>query len=135
MIEQDLCEHTAGGVAHQDGGRLQLSDHALEMLDDRGNCQLLDRRRIRSERLNLDLEPRIRGGENAITAILVAGLPVLPASTSDPKAMYQNDGIGRDSTGIRHDHLPSIEDTQPYAVLLKAQLERPRRRSRRFRGR
>ena len=57
MVEEKLYEGTAGGVADQDGRRLELADDRLEMLDDRRHRQRCDRRSVGIERLDLDFEP------------------------------------------------------------------------------
>jgi hypothetical protein len=64
------------------------------MLDDRGDREVFDRGRVRVQRLDLDVEARIGGSEDAIAATLVAGLPVLPASRGHPEAVDQDDRVG-----------------------------------------
>jgi hypothetical protein len=40
------------------------------MLDDRRDCELLDRRRVGVQRLDLDLEAGVRGSEDPVAAVL-----------------------------------------------------------------
>ena len=60
VIEQDLGEHAAGRVPDDDRRTIQFPDQVLEHLDDLRHLELLDRRGVSAERLDLDLEPRIR---------------------------------------------------------------------------
>ena len=57
MIQEDLREHSAGGVPDQDGRRLHFANDRLEVLDDLRHSDRLDRRRVGVQGLDLDLEP------------------------------------------------------------------------------
>ena len=76
------------------GGDVELADHRLEVLDDLRHGHRLDRRRVGVERLDLDLEAGVGGGEHAVAARLVVGDPVLPAARRDPEAVDQDDRVG-----------------------------------------
>jgi hypothetical protein len=64
------------------------------MFDDRWNCHGLDRRGVGVERIDLDVESGIGGGEDAVSATLVTVDPVLPASRRDPEAVDEDDRVG-----------------------------------------
>src|SRR5262245_18191220 len=81
-------------MTHKDRGRLALADNAFEVRHERGNREALDGRWIAVERLDLDLESRIRRREDAIAPGLIARDPVLPASRRHPEAMNQDNRIG-----------------------------------------
>ena len=84
---------TAEGVAHDDGWLIQLAYDALQVLDDPGDGQSLDRGGVLVERLHLDLKAWVGGGENAVALALVALDPVLPAAGGHPEAVNQDDGV------------------------------------------
>src|ERR671920_1899332 len=94
MVEQDLGEGAPEGVAHDDRGAIQLSYDAFEMLDYGGNGQGLDRGWVLAQGLDLYLQARVCGGENAIALALVALDPPLPAAGGHPEAVHQHDGVG-----------------------------------------
>jgi hypothetical protein len=48
---------------------------------------------VLAERLDLDLEAWVGGGEHAVAAALVALDPLLPTSGGHPEAVDQNDGV------------------------------------------
>src|SRR3712207_2455352 len=56
VVEQDLGEQAAEGVAHDDRRPVEFSDDTLVVLHDRGDRQLLDRRGILVQRLYLYLK-------------------------------------------------------------------------------
>src|SRR6185503_914939 len=91
----------AGRVTDQDRRRLELADDAFQPLDDRRHGELLDRRRVGVERLDLDVEARIGGRENAVALALVVGDPALPAAWRHPEAVDQDDGVGRHRARIQ----------------------------------
>jgi hypothetical protein len=94
VIEEDLREHATGRVPDEDRRCVQAADDRLEVFDERRHRQLLDRRRVGVERLDLDLEPGIRRSEHAEAALLVVRDPVLPTAGRDPEAVDQDDGVG-----------------------------------------
>ena len=95
VVEQDLREHAAGRVAHDDRRRVERADDGLEVLDDLRHRHRLDRGRVGVERLDLDLEAGIGGGEDLEALGLVVGDPVLPAARRDPEAVDEHDRVGR----------------------------------------
>jgi len=56
VVEQDLGQRTAEGVAHEDGRLLQLAYDALEVLDYGGDGQRLDGRGVLAQCLHLYLQ-------------------------------------------------------------------------------
>ena len=60
-----------------------------------GTVSLGDHRRVGVQRLDLDLETRIRGREDLEAALLVVGDPVLPAARGHPEAVDEDDGVGK----------------------------------------
>ena len=95
VVEQDLHERAARRVAHEDRRGVERPDDRLQMRDDRGDREPLDRRRVGVERLDLDLETGVCGGEDAVALRLVVRDPVLPAARRHPEAVDQHDRIGR----------------------------------------
>jgi len=93
-IQEDLRKGASGGVADENGRRLDPADDRLEMGDDLRDGQLLNRCRVGVERLHLHLEPRVCRGEDAVAAAPVVLDPLLPAPWGHPEAMDQNDGVG-----------------------------------------
>src|ERR671914_2990270 len=99
VVEQDLGEQTAEGVAHDDRRAVEFSDDTLVVLHDCGDRQRLDRGGVLVQRLYLCLQAGIGRSEHAIAAALVALDPVLPASWGHPEPVDQDDGVW--STRIR----------------------------------
>src|SRR5829696_8869712 len=95
VVEQDLGEQTAEGVAHDDRRALQLAYDTLVVLHDCGDRQRLDRGGVLVQRLYLYLQAGVGRSEHAIAAALVALDPVLPASWGHPEPMDQDDGVWR----------------------------------------
>ena len=93
MVEQDLGERTAEGVAHDDGWLIQLAYDALQVLDDPRDGQSLDRGGVLVERLHLYLKAWVGGGEHAVALALVVLDPLLPAAGGHPEAVNQHDGV------------------------------------------
>src|SRR5919112_2531192 len=93
VVEHDLGERPTEGVAHDDRGAIQLSYDAFEMLDDCGDPQGLDRRGIIAQGLDLYLQARVCGGENAVSLALVALDPPLPAARGHPESVNQDYGV------------------------------------------
>src|SRR5262245_3742390 len=81
-------------MTHEDRRRLELPDDGFEVLHDRGYREALDGRWIAVESFDLDLEPRIRGSDDAVAPGFVARDPVLPAPPRHPEAMNQYNRIG-----------------------------------------
>src|SRR5262245_36359726 len=81
-------------MTHEDRWRVDSLNNAFEMLHEGGNREALDGRWIAVERLDLDLEARIRWREDEVASGLIARDPVLPASRRHPEAMNQDDRIG-----------------------------------------
>jgi hypothetical protein len=84
VVEKDLDDQSAEGVAHDDRGLVELADDTFVALDDSGDRQRLDRAGIGVECLDLDLEARIRGSDDGVPLLGVALDPVLPAAGRDP---------------------------------------------------
>jgi hypothetical protein len=61
------------------------------MGDDLRHLQVLDRRRVLPQRLDLDLEAGVGRGDDAVALALEAGDPVLPAARGDPEAVDEDD--------------------------------------------
>jgi hypothetical protein len=93
VVEQDLRKQAAHRVAHDDRRALQLAYDALQVLDDGGNRQRLDRGGILAQRLYLDFQTGVGWGEHAVAAALVALDPLLPAARGHPEAVDQDDGV------------------------------------------
>src|SRR5688572_33071224 len=89
-IEQQLHKRATRRMTHEDRWRLESLDYGFESRHDRGNREAFDGRRIAVEGLDLDLEPRIRWSEHAVTLGFIACDPVLPASRRHPEAMHQD---------------------------------------------
>lgn len=87
MVEEDLDERAAGGVADQDGRRVELADHRLEVRDYLWDRHPLNGGRVLVERLDLDLVAGVRRREHPVALALVVGDPVLPAARRDPEAV------------------------------------------------
>jgi hypothetical protein len=81
-------------MAHDDRRTVELADHIFEHVDDLRHLESLDRCRVCAERLDLDLEPWVRGRQHRVALGLVVALPVLPAARRDPEAVDQNDRVG-----------------------------------------
>src|SRR4030095_5006281 len=92
--EEELHKGATRRMTHKDRWRLQSLDNAFEVRHDRGNREAVDGRWIAVERFDLDLEPRIRWGEDAVAPGFIARDPVLPASWGHPEAMNQHYRIG-----------------------------------------
>src|SRR5262249_24086330 len=92
--EEELHKGATCRMTHEDRGCLELPDDAFEVRHDRGNREAFDGRWIAVQRLDLDLEPRIRWSEDAIAPGPIARDPVLPASRRHPEAMNQDNRIG-----------------------------------------
>src|ERR671920_1184965 len=121
MVEQDLGEGAPEGVAHDDRGAIQLSYDAFEMLDDGGDPQGLDRGWVLAQGLDLYLQARVCGGDNAIALALVALDPPLPASGGHPEAVHQHDGVRSGSLRgavVSHEDLLTSLFSCPYSVCL-----------------
>src|SRR5829696_9466938 len=108
VVEQDLGEQTAEGVAHDDRWALQLAYDTLVVLHDCRDRQRLDRGGVLVQGLYLYLQAGVGRSEHAIAAALVALDPVLPASWGHPEPMDQDDGVW--STRIRGVVLGGHED-------------------------
>ena len=65
-----------------------------EVVDGLDDVGLGDRRRVGAQRLDLDLEAGVGGGEHGQALGLVVGHPVLPAAGGDPQAVDQDNGVG-----------------------------------------
>src|SRR5215212_1454114 len=94
VVEQDLGEHTAEGVAHDDRRALQLAYDTLVVLHDCGDRQRLDRGGVLVQRLYLYLQAGVCWGEHMIATVLIALDPLLPAARSHPESVDQDDGVG-----------------------------------------
>ena len=92
MVEEDLDDQAAEGVAHEDRRLVELSDDVLVTLDDGWNGQRLDRAGIGVERLDLALEAGVGRCQHAVAALGVAVDPVLPTARSHPQSVNQDDG-------------------------------------------
>src|SRR5215217_7970443 len=90
VVEQDLGEHTAEGVAHENRRLVELSDDALVVLDYGGDRKRLDRRGVLVERLYLYLQAGVCWGEHMIATVLIALDPLLPAARSHPESVDQD---------------------------------------------
>jgi hypothetical protein len=62
VLEQDLREQASRRVAHDDRWFVELTDDALEVLDDGGDGQRLYRGGVLAQRLDLDLKAWVGGG-------------------------------------------------------------------------
>ena len=71
----------------------------LEVFDDGGNSESLDRGWVPSQRLDLYLEAGVGGGEDTVALALVALDPLLPAAWSHPQTMDKDDGVGSGRIG------------------------------------
>ena len=71
-----------------------------------GTVRSLDRCRVGVERLDLDLEARVGGGDDRGALRFVVGDPVLPAAGRDPESVDQDDGVDGRRVGV-HACLPS----------------------------
>jgi hypothetical protein len=80
-------------VADEDRRGVELGDDGLQVLDDRRDGDLRDRRRVGAERLHLDLEAGVGRREHAVALGLVVRDPVLPGTWRDPEAMDEDDGL------------------------------------------
>jgi hypothetical protein len=80
-------------VAHEDGRLIQLAYDAFVVLNNPRDGQRFDRGWVLVERLDLNLEARVCGGEHAVTLALVVLDPLLPASWGHPQAVDQDDGV------------------------------------------
>ena len=77
------------------GGRVEAADDRLEVLDDLRHGDLLDRRRVGVQRLDLDLEPGVGRRQHREALALVVGDPVLPAPRGHPEPVDEDDRVGR----------------------------------------
>jgi hypothetical protein len=93
MIEQDLGEQAAHGVAHDDRGSVELVYDALVVLDYGGDGQRLYRGGVLAQCLNLDLETWVGWGKYTVAAPLVVIDPLLPAAGGHPQTVDQDDGV------------------------------------------
>jgi hypothetical protein len=96
MVEQDLGQDAAEGMSHDDRWLIEIADDALVMLDDAGDGQRLDRRGVCAQRLDLDLEAGVGGGEHPVAAACVAVDPVLPAARGHPQSVDQHNRVSND---------------------------------------
>ena len=108
MIEHELHEGAARRVPDENGRLVELTDQSLEARDDLRHRHSFDRRRIGIERLDLDVEARIRGGEDAKALRLVVRDPMLPAPRRDPETVDEYDGVWY-LRGALHPCLPVCE--------------------------
>ena len=83
------------------GGASTRLDDAGEVVDGLRDGEVGDDVRVLAQRFDLDLEPRIRRGEDAVALRLVVRLPALPAARRHPEAVYENDGVAR-ALGLGH---------------------------------
>ena len=74
---------------------IEIADDPLEVLDARRDRHALDRRGVGVQRLDLDIEPGVGGGDHAQPLGLVALDPVLPTPGCDPEAVDQDDRVRR----------------------------------------
>ena len=111
-VHEQLREHAARRVAHQDGRSIEAPDHPFQTLHDLRDGDLLDRGRVGVQRLDLDLEAWVRRRQHGETLRLVVGDPLLPASRGDPEAVDQDDGVGR----VTHDRDPRVRKPTVSAV-------------------
>src|ERR671920_2122378 len=93
VVEQDLGERPTEGVAHDDRGAVELAYDAFEMLGYCGDPQGLDGGWVLAQGLDLYLQARVCGGENAVSLVLVALDPLLPAAGGHPESVNQDDGV------------------------------------------
>src|SRR5919112_5789610 len=93
VVEQDLGERPTEGVAHDDRGAVELAYDAFEMLNDCGDPQGLDGGWVLAQGLDLYLQARICGSQHAVSLVLVALDPPLPAARGHPQAVNQDDGV------------------------------------------
>src|SRR5581483_12463088 len=91
--QQQLRQRSPEGVAHDDRRAVEALDDALDVLDDPGNGLLGDHLRVLPQRLDLDLEAGVGGGQDPVALLLVVGDPVLPAAGGHPQPMDENDGF------------------------------------------
>jgi hypothetical protein len=105
VVEKDLGERTARGVADDDRGRIELADHLPEPADDLGDSHSLNRRRIVVQRLDFDLEAGVGRGENLVSGCLITLDPLLPASGRNPETVNEDDGVRR---AVCHPRLFSV---------------------------
>src|SRR5829696_571078 len=81
-------------MAHDDRWAIKVAYDALEVLDYGGDGEGLDGRGVLAQRLHLDLQAGVGGGENAVTLLLVVPYPLLPTSWGHPQPVDQQDGVG-----------------------------------------
>src|SRR5436309_402601 len=77
-IEQDLSERTTERVAHDDRRRVEPFDDALIVLEDLLDPEVVDRRGVGSQRVDVALHAGPAARYDAKAALLVAGRPVFP---------------------------------------------------------
>src|SRR5919112_1656068 len=93
VVEQDLGERPTEGVAHDDRGAVELAYDAFEMLGYCGDPQGLDGGWVLAQGLDLYLQARICGSQHAVSLVLVALDPLLPAAGGHPESVNQDDGV------------------------------------------
>ncbi len=87
VVHHDLHERPTGRVTHQNRLGVERVEKRFEVGDDRLDCEVGDRCRIRSQRLHLDVEARVGGCVDREALGFVAGLPVLPGAGRDPESV------------------------------------------------
>src|SRR5215212_6875430 len=100
VVEQDLHEQAAEGVAHDDRRALELPDDALEVLYRAGHCQRLDGRGVLAQRFDLDLQAGIGWSEHAVSALGVVFDPPLPAARGPQSPWIRTMVSGAPGSGV-----------------------------------
>ena len=101
-----MGERPAERVTHDDRRTVQALDHLAEMVERFGDGCFGDDLRLFPQRLDLDLEARVRRHDHLMALRPVVLHPAVPAPGGHPKPMDQHDrrGIGRrlasDDTGV-----------------------------------
>ena len=75
-------------------------DDALELLDDRGDRDLLDRRRVRVQRFDFDVEPGVAPVRAPCSPASRSGRSTLPAPGRHPETVDEDDRVGGSGHGF-----------------------------------
>jgi hypothetical protein len=92
-------------VAREDGRAVELVDHPGDVGNRAGTVAVAIGSGFSREGLDLNLEARISGRQDAISLRLVVGNPRLPAAWGHPEPVDQDDGVG--SGGRGHETSPA----------------------------
>ena len=90
-VGQELRDEAAERVADDDRRLVEAADDPVVVVDDVGDREPFQRRRISAELLGLCVEPGPGGRQHLLTLVAVALPPVLPAQRRHPHAVNQDD--------------------------------------------